>query len=75
MLKELEGTEGAKLLAESTMLTADGRQAQVQTMAQQDEAQQNLGPTIDIVPVVSNDKRAINMTLQAGINRHTPTPQ
>ena len=71
LLKELEGTEGAKLLAESNMLTADGRQAQVQTVDEQviDGAKQSLGPVIDIVPVISADKKAIDVTLQAGVNR------
>jgi hypothetical protein len=27
------------------------------------------GPTINIVPVISSDKSAIEMTLQAGLNR------
>jgi hypothetical protein len=34
----------------------------------------SLGPTIDIVPVISSDKTAIDMTLQAGVNRPSTKP-
>ncbi len=56
------------------MATADGRQAQIQTMDQQvgEGGKQDLGPVIDIVPVISADKSAIDLTLQAGINQVAP---
>lgn len=71
LLKVLEGIEGVKLLAEQNLVTADGRQAEIRTSAQpaSDGGKQNLGPMINIVPVISSDKTAIDMTLQAGMNR------
>lgn len=71
LIDALQATEGAKLVAESSIATADGRQAQVQTMDQQagEGGKQDLGPVIDIVPVISGDKSAIDITLQAGINQ------
>ena len=36
---------------------------------------QNLGPVINIVPVISGDKSAINIRLQVGISRLAPKAQ
>jgi RNA polymerase sigma factor (sigma-70 family) len=77
VLKQLEGTEGADLLAQSSISTTDGRQAQIQTVDEQvvEGVKQTLGPVIDIVPVISSDKSTIDITLKAGINRRTPKTQ
>jgi DNA-directed RNA polymerase specialized sigma24 family protein len=75
LFKELQGADGVDFLAESDMLTADGRQVQIRAIDQQGGVEQNLGSTIDVVPVISTDKRAIDVTLRAGVNRLTPKPQ
>ncbi len=71
LLKELKGTEGAKLLAQSSVLTTDGRQSELQNVDEQviDGVKQSLGPVINILPVISGDKSTINITLRAGINQ------
>jgi RNA polymerase sigma factor (sigma-70 family) len=71
LLDTLEGTEGARLLAENRITTADGRQAEVQTMDEQviEGRKEQLGPVINIVPVISGDKSAIDITLQARLNQ------
>lgn len=76
LLKQLKETEGARLIAQTGLVTTDGRQAQVQSMDEQlvDGEGHSLGPSIDIVPVISADKSAIDMTLQAGVNRPSTTP-
>jgi hypothetical protein len=76
LLKQLKETDGARLIAQSSLLTTDGRQAQVQMQDEQlvDGEKHSLGPTIDIVPVISSDKTAIDMSLQAGINRPFTKP-
>lgn len=76
LLKQLQSTEGARLIAQTSLLTTDGRQAQVQTQDEQlvDGENHSLGPTIDIVPVISSDKSTIDMTLQAGLNRPSTKP-
>lgn len=76
LLKQLKETEGARLIAETSLVTTDGRQAQVQTMDETlvDGENHSLGPTINIVPVISSDKNAIDMTLQAGLNRPSTKP-
>jgi hypothetical protein len=76
LLKQLKDTDGARLIAQTSLLTTDGRQAQVQTQDEQlvDGEKHSLGPSIDIVPVISSDKSAIDMTLQAGVNRPSTKP-
>jgi RNA polymerase sigma factor (sigma-70 family) len=71
LLDSLEGTEGARLLAQNGITTRDGRQAEVQTMDEQiiEGRKELLGPVINIVPVISVDKSAVDITLQAGINQ------
>jgi hypothetical protein len=71
LLENLKDTDGARLIAQSSLSTTDGRQAQIQTSDEQmlEGEKQSLGPVIDIVPVISTDKSAINLTLQAGINK------
>ena len=77
LLDALETTDGAKLKSQSQIATANGRQAQIQTMDQQaiEGAQQDMGPVIDIVPIISGDKTAIDLTLRAAINQVAPKGQ
>jgi len=70
LMKQLKDTDGARLIAQTSLLTTDGREAQIQTTdVQLDGKTHSPGPTIDIVPVISSDKSAIEITLQAGLNR------
>jgi hypothetical protein len=74
LLKKLRSTEGTALIAQPSVTTSDGRQCQLRASDKQviDGAELDLGPVIDIVPVISGDKNAIDITLQAVINRLTP---
>jgi hypothetical protein len=71
LLRELEDTDGAKLLAETGILTDDGQPGEVQTHAEPvtEGGKQRLVPVINIVPVISGDKSTIDITLRAGINQ------
>lgn len=76
LLKELGNTQGAESLAESSITTFDGRQAEVQVVDQKvvEGVNQELGPVINLIPAISSDKTAIDLTLQAHINRLTSKP-
>lgn len=77
LLKRLQATDGADLIAQSGISVSDGHQGQVRTSNEQtiDGAKVDLGPVIDIIPVISGDKKAIDLTLQVGINRLTSKAQ
>ncbi|MGA2660731.1 MAG: sigma-70 family RNA polymerase sigma factor [Verrucomicrobiota bacterium] len=71
LMDALQGMEGAKMVAQSNITTGDGRQTEIQSVDQQvvEGVKQDLGPVINIVPVISGDKSTIHITLQAGINQ------
>jgi hypothetical protein len=69
--KKFQATDGAKLIAASGISTSDGRQCQVRASDEQeiDGVRLDLMPVFDMIPVISGDKKAIDITLHAGINR------
>jgi RNA polymerase sigma factor (sigma-70 family) len=69
--KKLQGTDGANLIAQSGISTLDGRQCQVRASNEQviDGVKLDLLPVFDMIPVISGDKTAIDITLHAGISR------
>ena len=77
LIEALQGMEGARFIAESVITTADGRQAEIQNVDQQvvEGVKQDLGPVINIVPVISGDKSMIDITLKAVVNQLAPQAQ
>jgi hypothetical protein len=74
LLKQLRGTDGVDLLGEARMTTLGGRQVEM-LIAQDPSAggvARDPAPVMDVVPVISSDKKSIELTLQAGLNRFTP---
>ena len=66
LLKTMETTDGVEILAAPTVITANGRQAQMSVT--HDYTAPNgqvysLGPTVDIVPHISADGQAVDMTI------------
>jgi RNA polymerase sigma factor (sigma-70 family) len=74
LLKKLQATDGTDLIAQGGVSVSDGRQGQVRASNEQtiDGVKIDLGPVIAIFPVISGDKKAIDLTLQVGINRLAP---
>jgi RNA polymerase sigma factor (sigma-70 family) len=71
LLEKLQATEGANLIAAGGISTLDGRQCQVKATNEQviDGVKLDLLPVFDMIPVISGDKKAIDITLHAGISR------
>jgi len=71
LIEALGGMEGAHFIAEGVITTVDGRQVEIQNVDQQvvEGVKQDLGPVINIVPVISGDKSRIDITLKAVVNQ------
>jgi hypothetical protein len=69
LLKQLKETAGARLIAQTRLLTTDGRQAQIQTTDEQSPGPDSHSFAVDVVPTISADKNAIDLTLNAGVDR------
>ena len=74
LLKSFEKSEGTDILSAPRVLTAAGRQAQISVLEQKSFEGQNyeLGPTIDLVPHLSNDGLGIDLTVAAQLNLPRP---
>ncbi|MGH7973565.1 MAG: hypothetical protein ACREIC_33020, partial [Limisphaerales bacterium] len=70
LILELAADGKAKILSGSSVMTVSGRQAEVQTIDEHDPGGTNsLNHTIDLLPVVSSDKSAVELTLDAGLTK------
>ncbi|HVV71002.1 MAG TPA: sigma-70 family RNA polymerase sigma factor [Verrucomicrobiae bacterium] len=70
LLNELAAAGGTKVLSESSVTTLDARQAEIQTVDDKaNGATENLSHTINVLPVISSDKSAIELTLDAGLTK------
>jgi hypothetical protein len=73
LVRVLRETDGVDLLAQPRITTSDGGQAEIQVIPEATGAAgQGGGCAINVVPVISGDKTAIDITLQAKLNRPAP---
>jgi hypothetical protein len=68
LLKKLQSTSGTQLIAQPSMTISNGGQCQTTVTGQTDELvvdgqKLSIGPVIDVFPVISGDKSAIDITL------------
>lgn len=76
LVRVLRETDGVDLLSEPRITTLDGRQAEIRDIPEgTGAAGQGWGCAINVVPVISGDKTAVDITLQARINRPAPQAQ
>ncbi|MGO9201365.1 MAG: sigma-70 family RNA polymerase sigma factor [Limisphaerales bacterium] len=76
LVRVLRETDGVDLLSEPRITTLDGRQAEIRVIPEgTGAAGQGWGCAINVVPVISGDKTAVDITLQARINRPAPQAQ
>ena len=71
MLKAFQQSDEASMLAQFKLITKDGQQAQMAQADKQviDGRTWELGPSINIVPRISDDKGTVEMTLNTEITR------
>ena len=68
LTKALEQMEGVSVLAAPKVLTADGRQAQVSVVdvkTSPSGEKYEVGPSIDLVPTISSDRKSVELTVSA----------
>jgi RNA polymerase sigma factor (sigma-70 family) len=76
LVRVLRETDGVDLLAQPRITVSDGRQAEIQGIPEgTGAAGQGGGCAINVVPIISGDKTAVDITLQARINRPAPQAQ
>ena len=68
LLKSFQGVVGANILASPTVITGDGREAQVKVVEAKTTASgenYETGPTINIVPTISADRASVDLSVSA----------
>ncbi len=70
LLQALSQAPGAQLVSQSRVTTLSGRQASVEVTNDQGQPQ---GPDIGLLPIISNDGRSIDLSLQSQAASPAPT--